>query len=142
MIDPKDLRIGNLVSCEQIGDTYTDRKPYYGEYIYEVTGLRGGFVWLDIGHDEEEQTMIVFCEKVPCEHVQPIPLAEYWLKMAGFVDRELTAGPNVFVWHEGGVYIRGMSGAVHPKEVKYLHQLQNLYFALTGDELQFKTQQT
>lgn len=76
MIDPKDLRIGNLVSCQAIGDTYTDRKPYYGECIYAVTGLRGGFVWLDIGHDAEQ--------KVPCDHVQPIPITEERLKMAWF----------------------------------------------------------
>lgn len=140
MIDPKDLRIGNLVSCEVIGDTYTDRKPYYGECIFAVTGLRGGFVWLDIGHDAEQ--------KVPCDHVQPIPLAKEWMIMAGFelTERGTYQIPKTgrFVYHpEYGWKIleNWVRGWVNVQEPTYVHQLQNLYLDLTCEELQFKTQQ-
>lgn len=140
MIDPKDLRIRNLVSCKVIGDTYTDRKPYYSECIYAVTGLRGGFVWLDIGHDAEQ--------KVPCDNVQRITITEEWLKRAGFIRRNRNL-------HKKGLlsilFITDVSGITHIRasiyqgiygynsiNVEYVHQLQNLYFALTGEELQFE----
>ena len=140
MLDPKDLRIGNLVSCEAIGDTYTDRKPYYGECIYAVTGLRGGFVWLDIGHDAEQ--------KVPCDHVQPIPITEERLKMAGFEKSKSKSDK----WYDlkcfginfmEGRCVQGIDNVFY-NQLPYptsVHQLQNLYFALAGEELQFKTQQ-
>ena len=133
MIDPKYLRIGNLVSCQAIGDTYTDRKPYYGECIYAVTGLRGEFVWLDIGHDAEQ--------KVPCDHVQPIPITEERLKMAGFVPEGISGhtyslnDSTILVQTDGRIFYLTTCSDV---ELYYIHQLQNLYFALTGEEL--KTQ--
>ncbi len=135
MLDPKDLRIGNLVSCQPIGDTYTDRKPYYGECIYAVTGLRGGFVWLDIGHDAEQ--------KVPCDHVQRIPLTEYWLKRAGFVPEGISGhtyslnGSVILLQTDGRIFYLTTCSDV---ELHYLHQFQNLFFALTGEELNFNTE--
>lgn len=142
MIDPKDLRIRNLVSCKVIGDTYTDRKPYYSECIYAVTGLRGGFVWLDIGHDAEQ--------KVPCDNVQRITITEEWLKRAGFVRSTVFDS----FWSLGiiciGLFANHNTLDLYDNDedtsielginIEYVHQLQNLYFALTGEELQFKTQ--
>ena len=72
---------------------------------------------------------------LPISECAEIPLTEEWLLKFGFVSNELSVQPNVFVYHSGGIYIRGMSGAVHPRDVHYVHQLQNLYYALTGEEL-------
>jgi hypothetical protein len=70
--------------------------------------------------------------------IEPIPLTEEWLLKFGFVNNELSAQPNVYVFHNGSIYVRGMSGAVHPRDIQYVHQLQNLYFALTNEELTMK----
>lgn len=134
MLDPKDLRIGNLVSCQPIGDTYTDRKPYYGECIYAVTGLRGGFVWLDIGHDAEQ--------KVPCDHVQRIPLTEYWLKRAGYNEiyrsdfhKTYESSHGIIKLYPDGTAQYHNGNMNCGRKFKYVHEWQNIIHALTGEEL-------
>ena len=65
--------------------------------------------------------------------IEPIPLTEKWLKNLGF-----KKGRKGF-WFQGGVeynpkkFDLSFFGYV---EIKYVNQLQNLYFALTGEELQ------
>jgi hypothetical protein len=76
--------------------------------------------------------------------VQPIPLTEEWLLNFGFepdkdnahfLNKEpftLKEHPEGFVvWHKGHAL-----GIV----IKHVHQLQNLYFALTGEELKQEQQ--
>lgn len=75
-------------------------------------------------------------------YLQPIPLTEDWIKRAGFV--------KINHIHEGELYLiekiklriflNGrceLRGAWIPQSIKFVHQLQNLYFALTGEELVF-----
>lgn len=84
---------------------------------------------------------------------QPIPLDESWLIRAGFEkhDTEWRLCPcaeiQIIVFNEGaynGVmfYTRTIHTDYTPiycgKHINYIHQLQNLYFALTGTELTFK----
>lgn len=55
---------------------------------------------------------------------QPIPLTEEWVVRFGFKQSNLV----------GGIYTdANLDVKVHLP--KYVHQLQNLYFALTGQEL-------
>ncbi len=73
---------------------------------------------------------------------KPIPLTEEWLVKFGFkrfpwglvkenlLFRDDIRNPCKELWLEVGNGYR-----VH---IKYLHQLQNLYFALTGEELTIK----
>lgn len=73
------------------------------------------------------------------EICQPIPLTEEWLVRFGFyknIDTEL--------FEKGGYQIDLSVLKCHfylpdfgdwYKELEYVHQLQNLYFALTGEEL-------
>lgn len=77
-----------------------------------------------------------------------IPLTEEWLLKFGFRERykshisvvyEIEEAPEINIrfklfnetcnFRHYGTYIR---------KIKYVHQLQNLYFALTGEELQIK----
>ncbi len=75
---------------------------------------------------------------------KPIPLTEEWLKRFGFDEnlkefvksgisiREENNNSVFWVW---GFYLGFSHGGI-----KHVHQLQNLYFALTGEELELKEQ--
>lgn len=80
----------------------------------------------------ETENIILFDE------IEPIPLNEEWLTRLGFVDNEKYALHNIFIWYGNHIGIKGMLGIVKPFECKYVHQLQNLYFSLTGEELILK----
>jgi len=88
---------------------------------------------------------------------EPIPLTEEWLLKFGFIlgsetDEFTTTNNNDIIynnnndgWSEDLYYISFgelssfcMSGNGCLKYVEYVHQLQNLYFALTGEELELK----
>ena len=73
-----------------------------------------------------------------CPEYKPIPLDEEWLLKFGFEHGEKIAVHNIFVSYKDYIGIKGMLGVVKPVECKYVHQLQNLYFALTGEELEMQ----
>jgi hypothetical protein len=85
-------------------------------------------------------------EKFEIKNLQPIPLTEEWLLSFGFVYHHDTPHPNrvfrihsdemIFDLEEIKSYFFG--GNFISVELKYVHQLQNLYFALTGKELIYK----
>lgn len=74
--------------------------------------------------------------------LEPEPLTEEWLKKFGF---EYEPG-SIDVWWVGsfGIDAAGKSyhytcgEYIHGIGIKHVHQLQNLYFALTGEELILK----
>jgi hypothetical protein len=77
-------------------------------------------------------------------NLMPIPLTEEWLLKFGF--KESGRDINIIHWYNGVIYLnsyeldfngywlRYYRGRIHCK-INYVHQLQNLYFALTGEEL-------
>ena len=95
-------------------------------------------------------------------YIKPIPLTEEWLLKFGFnVDRgEYSKFLNVdhlkhvksvdlYSWFEDGCEYALFSvretddedrvyDSLLPRRIEYVHQLQNLYFALTGEELTLK----
>jgi len=72
--------------------------------------------------------------------LEPIPLTEEWLLKFGF-----ESNPYEDRYEKGEIYVEcnktkgftelWLSGFPH---IKHVHQLQNLYFALTGEELIIK----
>ncbi|WP_347219308.1 hypothetical protein [Chryseobacterium sp.] len=130
-MEAKELRIGNY--CQQflgVGDDGADYKTIEIEAndIYRISGL--------INHE-----------------IEPIELTEEWLEKFGFeiekssthciafneigyehelqLDKEFGTDENCWnITKYGGGY----------RLVYYVHQLQNLYFALTGEELTIKEQ--
>ena len=80
--------------------------------------------------------------EIPLHCIFPIPLTEEWLLKFGF-----EGSPSDYkkeklsitlkgsdVYHiKGRVYFN--SWAIIEEQLKYVHQLQNLFFALTGEEL-------
>jgi len=86
------------------------------------------------------------------EHIQPIPLTEEWLLKFGFeVTNEGAGFKSLHYWnfllnddklylrdYYVGGYIWGFNGFIElgtPMAIEYVHQLQNLFFSLTGNEL-------
>jgi hypothetical protein len=68
---------------------------------------------------------------------KPIPLTEKWLFKFGFIK---SSDNNYYKGDKFTIYNRFenfglIGGLLSWKEFKYVHQLQNLYFALTGEEL-------
>lgn len=87
-----------------------------------------------------------------CEF-KPITLTEEWLVKFGFIEHEVVKclynkkhnGFEIDITIEGDNVLdiqlssTNISGAYPNKELfKYVHQLQNIYFALTGEELTIK----
>lgn len=84
------------------------------------------------------------------KYCRPIPLTEEWLlrfgfdklteKGSGFKSTSYTyTGKVALIVHFDGV--RLSVNFWQGNEKKYVHQLQNLYFALTGEELTLKEKQ-
>ena len=80
-----------------------------------------------------------------------IPLTEEILLKFGFEDQEFSDedGNKIYMLHHKKFYLTSDESCIFSEvflpiysndcvSVKYVHQLQNLYFALTGEELTFK----
>ena len=73
---------------------------------------------------------------------RPIPLTEEWLLKFGFslvsyrffISGGHEVRSSAFMFNRFSYFI----GSIYIAEVEYVHQLQNLYFALTGKELEIK----
>ena len=124
----RELRIGNLVHIGGHNTDITDLLTNPVELYASVSP--------DYGYMESD--------------VQPIPLTEEWLLKFGF---ELSFD-EYWVSADGELFIDKLSmrmvvaGATGyeyyysevGKRIKFVHQLQNLYFALTSEELEIKNQ--
>lgn len=123
-----ELRIGNIVNTS--------------DYInLEVLGISSINVGLKL-----ECTKFI---SVNIDELKPIPLTKEWLVKFGFdfsVDTWYLNG--VAVWEteccdakgneETGFFYELRDVGMMDMNIKYVHQLQNLYFALTGKELIIK----
>jgi len=83
------------------------------------------------------------------EYIKPIPLTEEWLLKLGFDKlyyHSVYSQPNANIFSKRGYFIKHYKRmdveyyrfVREDVTIKYVHQLQNLYFALTGDELEVK----
>ena len=125
-MEASELRIGNLVNA---------RKTYHTwDATCLITGLTHKGIYVKYGNGHI----------IPI-NIKPILLTEEWLLKFGGI-------------HEtGGMYFFGNVGILHYRRenefslmnynykkgqiyttIKYVHQLQNLYFALTGKELEYE----
>ena len=118
-----ELRIGNYVKFDNHEDEY-----------YKVSGC-------DISELSDELIDL---------NASPIPLTEEWLLKFGFIRHHYDYANDVIyikniadneidnAEFEWGVYPNELGSGIqikNRKSLKYVHQLQNLYFALTGEEL-------
>lgn len=119
-----DLRIGNWLHLydKQNGE------PFYSQ----VTGLtENGKIWF-VRHPKHND-----CAWRP-EKIKPIPLTEEWLIKFGFKkwkNGEMFSVKNFIIYWKAKSKCYGYGKSHLQLKIKYVHQLQNLYFALTDEEL-------
>ena len=129
MIKPNELRIGNYVY-----EKYwcNDKR----NYILEQLKIESIFKSHIVDHLDNAYE---------CNYIIPIPLTEKILLKCGFVLDILNNGDSPVWLNDNNFYIN--SKTFQPEdggfyicryEIKYLHQLQNLYFVLTQKELEIQ----
>jgi hypothetical protein len=95
------------------------------------------YVWNEVQQKAIQVNLKVLVDLLNGIDWQPIPLTEEWLLRFGFEkDNELNFVKfsfKVHFWSSCNSYMYGWIGG--NIELKYVHQLQNLYFSLTGKEL-------
>jgi len=116
-----------------------------GNFIY-ADGLHGGVIKTVEGIDvkgtlREENRVILFKDHPVGEfiqHCKGIPLTEEWLLKFGFSFDKL----NFYRLDKRLIVVRGKRFIDFGSDVelKYVHQLQNFFFALTGTELSMTTE--
>lgn len=123
MIKPSDLRIGNLINSPN--------------GIISVSGIETDFNEFSEGEETVNDFLI--------SNLNPIQLTEEWLLKFGFQyngkvlilkfkDGVFDEG-NCIEYFKGRDYTEIKFGYYGNSKIKYVHQLQNLYHALTGEEL-------
>lgn len=141
MIYPTELRIGNLISPIGDNDLFSNEFEFITKGVIEVLPKSFPILYLF------------------ANHFAPIPTTEDWLVKFGFekgYDTKLPWSisfhmPNkssedevIFMPDDDGNWFLSNTGGEGDviqfigKPFKYVHQLQNLYFALTGEELIIK----
>ena len=117
-MESKELRIENLVT-------------YYGK-IVSITGIT----------EEHPFIYLITADYLDWDEIEPILITEQWLFKFGFKQEKnkywfSNEVISISVHKDGYYNIWGNSGReIARKGIKYVHQLQNLYFALVGKELQ------
>jgi hypothetical protein len=142
MIKVNELRIGNLIS-------YKNKKV---GYVSNITTM-----FPDINHIRISGQREFYYN---LKYIKPIPLTVGWLLKFGFEKAENDyriqiqkddgkGNTDYWIWVSTGinnetnkfnVLLVSQEGDWFNSKNKYVHQLQNLYFGLTGDELKIKKQ--
>ena len=125
MIDPKELRVGNLLHyTNEEGWTHVVEVVTVGKYFFYAEG------------DE-------IYPPLKCITYSPIPLTPEILGKCGFVDGiiKLPFGKKLCIGSaNNGTCIAyfGEQSETLSRYCEHVHQLQNLFFTLTGEELEIK----
>lgn len=131
-----ELRIGNYIYDH-------NNEARQVAYVGDTIGLHN-----DIGGTQKYQHNPIFSRDI--NELKPIPLSEEWLLKFGFA---VDDAYGVFIYmnkhdhdtdkisfrnSEGFVCYHVMQYRSLCKHIKYVHQLQNLFYSLTGEELKIK----
>jgi hypothetical protein len=114
----QDLRIGNYIS------DINANKSFYAE-VKKLEYSSCTYGWFSSRYAD----------------LKPIPLTEEWLLSLGF-DKKGNKGKIQIIlkgklgYFDGRTYFN--SWAILEHQPTYVHELQNLYYALTGEELKIK----
>ena len=145
----QDLRIGNLVTIdnEEFHPTMKDI-PLQVTQILERESLERGIWTHAVSLEYPNKLKNVYYQNFGqyLEFIKPIPLTEEWLIKFGFEpelkNKDSINGEFIVYWKYPFVFNTNHGWWLYSKQLKiqpeYVHQLQNLYFALTGEELTIK----
>jgi hypothetical protein len=137
-MEAKDLMIGNYVTYMFSEDFRT---------IIEVESITNEGINVYASDDNAPYGMHspILEHEYSFEELRPIPLTEEWLLKFGFHEKYKSVSNR---WNIGSFYLHDnenefgdLSGVFmydYFLEVKSVHQLQNLYKSLTGEELKIK----
>lgn len=127
-MEANELRIGNKVKFSEDGSYFT---------VVDIT--KGG---LGVENDAE-------LTWIEIDQFEGIPLTEEILVKAGFerlnngLSKPIPNGKfhreipidDFCIWNPIGTKQFSLNGELFTPKIKYVHQLQNLYYSLTGEEL-------
>lgn len=135
MIKANELRIGNVVSIYSNG---TVKIPCYP---IKKKILSVGIFKCECVNINEIHAQVEKWDEIETNMLAPIPLTEEILLKCGFIDYgylELIVSEFLSIIWLGylSIELEGVIHAVNDRNKIYLHQLQNLYFALIGEELE------
>ncbi len=117
----KDFRIGNLVN--------------FGSRFYVVDKIEKEFVTIVNPKRENNYAILDY------DSISGIELTEEWLLKLGFEKDHLYFSKGSFHYHTHGIIFIGndhVSSGHVDSYLKTVHQLQNLFFSLCGEELKIK----
>lgn len=129
-MDCKELRIGNYIRQVKTHNGFEWDK------IRTVAAInKEGYLSVNVLEPNERGVTL---SKLKIDKFSPIPLTEEWLVKFGF--KKL---PTYNQYQKGECFINidynkkmlFIYNGANKSELHYVHQLQNLYFALTGTEL-------
>lgn len=131
----KEYRVGNLVNeFIGIGDNGVEYR------LVEICGIEPSFdyVWLNYANGSGVY-------KRHIDNVEPIPITGEWLLRFGFDKSEYVGyftpcAKYMIDWDDINSFILYKDYGTKDVKIQYVHQLQNLYYALTGKELERKNQ--
>jgi hypothetical protein len=141
MINANEIRIGNWLRHKA---EWSYRQPPDFALSYDFPFNEFDFQW-----NEDDWHALGECT-LSLDNVEPIPLTYEWLERSGFkrfMGSFAILGPMVgYIHREGDNSIGGYFGTSDEFQwrlndvcilarFKYVHQLQNLYFVSTGEEL-------
>lgn len=116
MIAANELRIGNYVNHKSEGISRVTEIESHKNHIGVTPLSFNNYVFM-------------------CAEIKPIPLTPEILEKCGFVSNPYQDRYELGDFHFEYCAIRNIVWCEKYPHIKYLHQLQNLYFALTGEEL-------
>ena len=135
MIKANELRIGNLVNVPR-----EDQSPFR---IDAFEYLSNTYIKVAMTHPEFGDKMhpLTWYD----EDLKPIPLTEDWLLKFGFEKSNSNTEFYTFDLSKLSIHLKSKqyadgrtyfnSWCIIEKQIEYVHQLQNLYYCLTGSEL-------
>ena len=149
MVYPEEIRVGNFVQYNPYGvDEGTEIIPLQIEAIFARIGIEG-YYYLNDG----------FENTYTYASVDPITITPEWLERLGFFLASDCDDADMIIYQAdewgskfmnivpvGDYYsvslheelLHTNEATVNLAHIKYIHQLQNLFFALTGQELTVK----
>ena len=123
----EELRINNYIQDDVLSNVQ----------VYSI--FDSGQIEIGYKHMTIEKDIITKKLIVNLDSQIPIALTEYWLLNFGFINTGTPEHPNYTkgfykcLWRNGRTNICNSHGFI--KNLSYVHELQNLFFALTGEDL-------